>query len=133
MRFLIIFLFMILGVASCSTSKINNNQSSQSDTEINGDTIRIANDSLEYEVIVFEPGFGSWLQTQKPRGFYSKNYLEQRNQYYVTIYNSRVYSRPRLYPQEIDYQSHIDYGYEVNYMLYHYFLFFEQKYNQKLR
>ncbi|MGO2102488.1 MAG: DUF6146 family protein, partial [Psychroflexus halocasei] len=35
--------------------------------------------------------------------------------------------------QEIDYQPHIDYGYEVNYMLYHYFLFFEQKYNQKLR
>lgn len=124
---------MILGVASCSTSKTVNNQSSQSDTQINGDTIRIANDSLEYEVIVFEPGFESWLQTQKPRGYYSKSYLEQRNQYNVIIYNSRVYSRPRLYPQEIDYQPHIDYGYEVNYMLYHYFLFFEQKYNQKLR
>lgn len=133
MRIFIIIVFSLSIISCASYQSKDNVHNAQSDTEIKGDTIRIANDSLEYEVIVFEPGFESWLQTQKPRGFYSKSYLEQRNQYFVSIYNSRVYSRPRLYPQEIDYQPHIDYGYEVNYMLYHYFLFFEQKYNQKLR
>ncbi|NBC58259.1 MAG: hypothetical protein GVY05_08260, partial [Bacteroidetes bacterium] len=43
------------------------------------DTIEIANDSLEYKIIIFEIGFNSWLATQRPRGYYSQNYLENRN------------------------------------------------------
>lgn len=131
MKSLVAFL-VFLSVISCGTTQTDRNRS-ESRQQVNGDTIKISNDSLDYQVIVFEPGFGSWLQTQKPRGFYSQNYLEQHNQNSATIYNGRVYSNPRLYPQEIDYQVNIDYGYEVNYMLFHYFLFFEQKYNQKLR
>ncbi|MDN6280563.1 MAG: DUF6146 family protein [Psychroflexus sp.] len=128
----LVFILIFISVISCRTTQTDNNHS-ESRKEVSGDTIKISNDSLDYQVIVFEPGFGSWLQTQKPRGFYSQKYLERHNQNSVIIYNGRVYSKPRLYPQEIDYQVNIDYGYEVNYMLFHYFLFFEQKYNQKLR
>jgi hypothetical protein len=100
------------------------------------DTIEIANDSLEYKLIILEVGFNAWLTTQRPRGFYSQQYLENRNIFYVNEYNNRVneasrYSR-ELYPFIIDYYPRVDYGYEVNYLLYHYFLFFQEKYNQNL-
>ncbi len=105
------------------------------DQEAN-DTIRIANDSLEYEIIIIEPGFNAWLITQRPRGYYSETYLEIRNRMYVIEYNRRV-QQPQLfdnniYIQEINYEPHIHYGYEVNYLLFNYFIFFEQRFNQRL-
>ena len=99
------------------------------------DTIRIANDSLEYEIIIIEPGFNTWLVTQRPRGYYSERFLENRNRQYVLEYNQRVIQPqrydPNLYVQQINYEPTTHYGYEVNYLLYHYFLFFERQYNQR--
>lgn len=101
------------------------------------DTVRIANDSLEYEIIIIEPGFNSWLvSTAKPEGFYSQQYMEARNWQYVTEWNQRVQQPqrydPNLYEMQIDYQPQIDYGYEVNYKLYNYFIYFQLTYNQRL-
>jgi signal peptidase I len=102
-----------------------------------GDTIRIANDELQYEVIIIEPGFDAWLaSTAKPRNYYSLTYLETKNYLFVTEWNSRVlqpyrYS-PDLYGMRIDYEHQIHYGYEVNYLLYNYFVYFQQRYKQKL-
>ncbi|TYP74979.1 hypothetical protein BD809_10341 [Aquimarina intermedia] len=99
------------------------------------DTVRIANDSLEYEIIIIEPGFNAWLVTQRPRGFYTEQFLETRNRRNVIDYNQRVRQPfrydPNIYMQEINYEPTIHYGYEVNYLLYHYFLFLEQRYNQR--
>jgi len=100
------------------------------------DTIRIANDSLEYEVIIIEPGFNSWLATAKPRSYYSLTFLENKNYFLVSEYNRRVldpyrYS-PELYGMRIDYQPNIRYGLEVNYLLYNYFVYFQNRYRQKL-
>jgi hypothetical protein len=121
---------------SCSTQKKGANQRFE-DSKVDNDTIRIANDSLEYEIVIIEPGFNAWLASQRPRGYYGLNYLDQRNKFYVTIYNMRVNDPmsfdPNLYPFRINYEMDVDYGYEVNYLLYHYFLFFEEKYNQRLR
>ncbi len=120
---------LILGCAS--TQEKNMNTSSINATS---DTVRIANDSLEYEIIIIEPGFNGWLVTQRPRGFYSEQFLETRNRIYVTEYNQRVLQpqrfNPNLYLQRINYEPTIRYGYEVNYLLYNYFLFFEQRYRQ---
>jgi hypothetical protein len=135
MRYLITLL-LLASVMSCSTQKKGINQSFE-DSKVVNDTIRIANDSLEYEIIIIEPGFNAWLATQRPRGYYGLNYMEQRNKYYVTTYNIRANNPLRwgldLYPMQINYEINVDYGYEVNYLLYHYFLFFEEKYNQRLR
>ncbi len=103
-----------------------------------GDSIHIKNDSLSYEIIIVEPGFQGWLVSQRPRGFYEQAFLENKNIQYVNAYNARVINRANtnereLYPLLIDYNGSIDYGYEVNYLLYHYFVYFEEKYNQKLR
>lgn len=134
MRNLIAILCIIAVLIACSTSSVKKLETSNN---YQNDSIRIANDSLNYELIVFEPGFSSWIATQKPRGFYSQNYLEQKNWRFVVTYNSRVvsypYSTSGLYPQRIDYEPTTNYGYEVNYLLYHYFLFFQEEYNQKLR
>lgn len=101
-----------------------------------GDTIRIANDSLEYEIIIIEPGFNNWMVTQFPIEYYAQSFLENRNQFLVAEYNRRVLNATQfnaeLYPQVIDYQRNINYGKEVNYLLYNYFVYFQQRYNQKL-
>lgn len=135
MRNVIAILSIALMIAACSGTQKVSEPTATSDSK--NDTIRIANDSLDYEIIIFEPGFNSWLATQKPRGYYSQNYLEQKNWRYVVVYNNRVissqYAASGLYPQQIDYQYDTDYGYEVNYLLFHYFLFFQEEYNQKLR
>jgi len=63
--------------------------------------------------------------------------MERKNIQSVIEYNIRVRNPIRydqnLYQFQIDYDAYTDYGYEVNYLLYHYFLFFEEKYNQQLR
>lgn len=101
------------------------------------DTVRIANDDVEYEIIIIEPGFNSWLlSTARPEGYYSKTYLESRNWQFVVEWNNRVMQPlrydPNLYQLRIDYDPAVDYGYEVNYKLYNYFIYFQLTYNQRL-
>ncbi len=133
MNYFIIVLVSILAFASCDSYKSTVNDSMANASE--NDTLAIKNDSLEYEIIIIEPGFNNWLVTQKPRGFYGQNYLESKNRLFVSEYNNRVrnfqgYDR-NLYPQEINYDFSLDYGYEVNYLLYNYFIYFQKTYNQK--
>jgi hypothetical protein len=101
------------------------------------DTIRIANDSLKYEVIIIDAGFNAWLNsTALPRNYYSQSYLENKNRIYVNEWNRRVLQpmryNPNLYEMTIDYEPNIDYGYEVNYLIYNYMIYFQNTYKQKL-
>ena len=133
MKYLATLLMIAFGIYSCDSSKSTIKEESTI-SEI--DTVRIANDTLEYEILIIEPGFNSWVLTQPPRGHLSIDLLESRNYQYVLEYNNRVrhsnYSR-LLYEQEINYDPNTRYGLEVNYLLYNYFKYFEQKYEQKLR
>ncbi|WP_103863933.1 DUF6146 family protein [Aquimarina sp. I32.4] len=133
MKNLIYILFIGIVLYSCTSTKNRNINATSTNTK--SDTIRIANDSLEYEILIIEPGFNSWIVTQRPRGFYSERFLETRNNLYVTQYNQRVLQPlrfdPNLYVQQINYDSFTHYGYEVNYLLYNYFLYFEQRYKQR--
>lgn len=101
------------------------------------DTVRIANDSLEYEIIIIDPGFNSWfISYAKPRNYYSQSYLESRNRIWVNEWNMRA-SQPTiynssLYEMQINYQQSIDYGYEVNYMLFNYLTYFQLTNRTKL-
>jgi hypothetical protein len=123
----------LLSIYSCGTTKDRKLNVTSADNI--SDTIRIANDSLEYEIIIIEPGFNGWLATQRPRGYYSKQFLEMRNRLYVTEYNQRVMQPqlfdPNIYILQINYEQNVDYGLEVNYLLYNYFLFFEKQYRQR--
>lgn len=133
MRYFITFLLFAVLIAGCDANKAAVKDPIVN-TGVENDTIRIANDALEYEIIIIEPGFNSFLLTQPPRGHYGLTLLESRNRRFVLEYNLRARNPQQydfnLYPQTIDYQYGTSYGYEVNYMLYNYFQFFMQRYNQ---
>lgn len=131
--FISIFAFALL-IISCDATK--SSVAKQSDTATLSDTVRIANDAIEYEIIIIEPGFNSWLITKPPKSYYGISYLESRNRIYVSQYNNRVYApgyNKNLYVQEINYDPTVSYGLEVNFLLYNYFKYFEITYNQTLR
>lgn len=134
MKYLITILLLALAFNSCDSSK----STMKGDTSVavkSNDTIRIANEELEYEILIIEPGFDSWIVTQPPREFHGIGFLENKNRNFVSEYNNRVrnpqrYS-PNLYPEEINYDLNTHYGLEVNYLLYNYFVYFQQRYKQK--
>lgn len=135
MKNLLVLLLLITFLYSCNSNKTTlNNNSSETQNSIKNDTIHIVNDELEYEIIIFEPGFEAWLATQPPMGHYGINYLESRNRLLVLSFNNNVYKdvTRKIYEQEINYESTTHYGLEVNYLLYNYFVFFQKTYKQKL-
>ena len=123
-------------LVACNTTK-NNTVVEEAKPIIENDTIRISNEALEYEIIIIDSGFSSWFVTRaKPEGFYSQSYLETKNNLFVNAWNIRVLDPnlydSNLYEMQINYEYGTDYGYEVNYKLYNYFIYFQLKYNQKL-
>lgn len=99
--------------------------------------VTISNEDVEYEITIIDPGFFTWLNSvARPPGYYSQTFLENRNILMVLEWNQRVVQpnrfNPDLYLMQVDYQRGIDYGYDVNYQLYNYFIFFQRKYNQRL-
>ena len=138
-----LFLSIVFGIVlfvNCGSSKeilSISDEEKQAFAEVEGDTIEIANEETEYQIIIIEPGFFTWLNSiAQPEGYYSQNFLENRNYILVTEWNQRVLQpqrfSPNLYELQIDYRQNIDYGYEVNYKLYNYFVYFQRKYNQRL-
>jgi hypothetical protein len=137
MKNLLYCLLIIIGLIGCNSTYSPANQEDLEKNLKEQDTVRIANDDVEYEIIIIEPGFNNWLAGRaKPEGFYTQDYLENRNRLYVIAWNNRVLDPsnfdPSLYEQQIDYNPSIDYGYEVNYKLYYYFIYFQLHYNQQL-
>ena len=134
MKKLLLPLLILLTIIGCNTSK--NIAAFNKNTSAINDTVRIANDSLEYEVIIIDNGFSSWLASRaQPRNYYSQSFLENKNNIYVGEWNSRVLQPQRygnLYEMRIDYSPNINYGYEVNYLIYNYFIYFQNTNNQKL-
>ncbi|MBP8792053.1 MAG: hypothetical protein KBE41_02960 [Lutibacter sp.] len=97
--------------------------------------VRIVNDSLEYEIIIIDAGFETYLNSiSQPANFYSQQFYEGKNKFYVTEWNIRAKNPMRydnsIYENEINYDSNTDYGLDVNYKLYNYFKFVEHKYKQ---
>jgi hypothetical protein len=137
MKTLVSTALVLLIIVGCTTNKTLSATDAPNQTvAAKNDTIRIANDSLEYEVIIIDAGFGSWLAGRAyPRNYYSQTYLEAKNRPWVYEWNIRANNPLRyadLYQMPIDYNSSINYGYEVNYLLYNYLVYFQNKYNQKL-
>ncbi|WP_269685422.1 DUF6146 family protein [Flavobacterium lacustre] len=131
-----IVVLIVSVLVGCKTSNSGFTETKKPATSIN-DTVRIANEELEYEVIIIDPGFSTWLNTMAlPRGYYSQSYLESKNQLYVSEWNNRVMQplryNPNLYEMTINYDPAVNYGYEVNYLIYNYMIYFQNKYKQRL-
>lgn len=131
-----IVLLFLIGIG-CTTPKSKFETVGKSIATKN-DTVRIANDELKYEVIIIDPGFNFWLTTRAlPRSYYTQSFLESKNRLYVSEWNSRVLQSQRynsdLYERTIDYNFSTDYGFEVNYLIYNYMVYFQNTFKQKLR
>ncbi|MCI2228941.1 DUF6146 family protein [Polaribacter sp. MSW13] len=129
-HFLILFSIVMFFWACGSTSVKNKSIEKE-------EPVVIANDSLEYQIIIIDLGFTSYLNSiAKPVGFYSQEYMESKNRFFVTTWNMRAQNpnryNPNIYENVIDYQPSIDYGYDVNYKLFNYFLFAQRKYKMNL-
>ncbi len=137
---IVVLSVLALAVTSCNSAKTAIEPTEEEKIAFNqteGDTVQISSDQTEYEIIIIEPGFNFWLKSiARPEGYYDQRWLENRNQIYVTNWNQRVILPtqydPSLYQLQIDYDPNIDYGYEVNYKLYNYFIYFQRRYNQRL-
>lgn len=130
-------MIVLLTIIACSTTSQNIASTDTTPIKKGNDTVRIANDSLEYEVIIIDNGFTNWLASRAyPRNYYSLQYLENKNYLYVTEWNNRVLQpqryNPNLYEISINYRPDIHYGYEVNYLIYNYMIYFQNTYKQKL-
>jgi hypothetical protein len=92
-------------------------------------------DENEYAIIIDDPQFNSWLISHgHPTGFYSNDYYRNRNHRLVSEWNSRFHARSGRSPYtfNINYDYNTDYGFDVNYQLFHYFKFMSQKYRINL-
>ena len=103
----------------------------------NQDILKISHNSLDYDITIIEPGFGSWLERMaKPTGYYSLEFLKSKNRIFVSEWNRRVLQTSQqymnLYEMQINYNFNTNYGYEVNYKLYNYFIYFQIRYKQQL-
>lgn len=95
------------------------------------DTLRLEstspenNDSIQYELIILDPGFESWfIKTHKSEHFYSQGYLENWNLQLVTQWNASIGmgARGRCNPEVyIHYDMSVDYGKTINHRLFYYF------------
>ena len=135
MKYLTIISFICIGLFlyCCKSTPIFSKK-----TTTDEQPVVIANDSLAYKIIIFDQGFNTYLNTiAKPVGFYSQNYLENKNSFYVSIWNLRVNSpftyNPNIYENIINYNSNVNYGYDVNYKLFNYFEFAQRKYTMRLQ
>ena len=132
MKKLLYYLAIGLFIVGCSSTT----KTTKTDKQLPEGALRIANDDLEYEIIIIDLGFETYLQTiAKPANFHSQSYYETKNEFYVTEWNIRAQNPSRynssIYENVIDYDFNIDYGLDVNYKLYNYFKFVEYKYKQR--
>jgi len=134
-KFLLLFSIVFLVLIGCNSSKSNKNFEDK--PKLESDTIHISNEKIEYDVMIIDGGFSSWFNSvAKPRNYYSQSYLEARNRIWVLEWNRRAMQpmqyNPNLYEMTINYESNIDYGYEVNYMIYNYLVYFQLTKKQQL-
>jgi len=121
MKFNIFILVILLFLAACAGNiKLSKIDIKDQETELK--------DSVEYELIIFDPGFETWFLTHsRPVWYHSLEYYENWNKQYVVAWNSKTMS-PRYskyFESAIDYDPFIDYGLELNHKLFYYFMYVE--------
>ena len=117
---------LLLAFAGTSCHTLKPTATEGQSVEMNND-----NDSTEYSLIVLDPGYESYLAMQPSAHFYSQQYYESWNQRYVMEWNTRHRNPLQyggFYETEINYNAREDYGLDLNYRLYYYFLFIRNKY-----
>lgn len=89
----------------------------------------VPEDSVEYELIIFDVKFDTWYILQdSPARYRSNEYYESWNRRYVSEWNYKAMS-PRRYDffePIIGYEPTVEYGFELNHKLFYYFQYVEK-------
>ncbi|MFW5762390.1 MAG: DUF6146 family protein [Cyclobacteriaceae bacterium] len=113
-----IFFVLFAFLAACA-SKPGTTVQKPIDPDI---AIKTDEEEEEYDIIIDDPGFDSWLLTNGDANFeHTNKYYKSWNERYVSYWNSN-------FNNQINYDYSKDYGYEVNYKLFHYFQFVQARY-----
>ena len=138
MKYIIVSFFALLGLISCSSgSSATVNTPDASISPKQTETIHITNNE-GFDVVFKDKGFYSWLKKQDSKKNFYESTLEIRNSQYVAEWNKRVVNQnmydSNLYSPIIHYEIKPKnrYGLDVNYELYMYFKFFEEKHEKLL-
>lgn len=125
----IIWAVALLFVLGCAPSMNLNSKTT-------GDNIILSQeDENEYDIIIDDPQFSSWLAAYGyPQEWHDNTYYRNKNNILVSEWNSRFYDRGGRFPYtfNIIYDYSTDYGFDVNYQLFHYFRYLSQKYRISL-
>lgn len=127
MRLILIILLIGWAVISCTNiQKVTADKANSQELAVE------TNDSVVYELIVFDPKFESFLASQPyPKWYYSNEYYRNWNHRYCIEWNIR-HSDPlrygTFYETDIPYDSFVDYGIDFNFKLYQYFQFIDKEY-----
>jgi len=85
-------------------------------------------DSVEYELVVFDPGFETWYMLQNSPALYrSQQYYENWNRQYVSEWNylATQPGKRSFFEPIVGYEPNVDYGFELNHKLFYYFQYVE--------
>ncbi len=125
----LIYIFSFLILTGCATS-------GGLGSKTTGDNIILnEQEEDEYAIIIDDPEFNSWLVSYgNPTNFYSNDYYRSKNNQLVSEWNNRYSSRSGRFPYtfNINYDYHVDYGFDVNYQLFHYFKYMSQTFRINL-
>jgi hypothetical protein len=126
-RSIYIILFLLFAFPAAGFGRATGNK-------IKSESKAVPKDSVEYELIITDPGFETWFLTQPDRMYHSEAFYEFYNREFVNEWNYRYETGSTRgdYDCYIDYDPTIDYGIKLNYELYYYFRYFEQKYHTTL-
>lgn len=138
MKYIIVSIFTLFGLISCSSGSSSTVTKPVTPiTTSKNETIHITN-KQGFDVVFKDNGFYSWLEKQDSKNNFYESTLEIKNSQYVAEWNKRV-ANPKmydsnLYSQRIDYEIKPNkrYGLDVNYELYMYFKYFEEKHEKLL-
>lgn len=137
MKYINVFALVFITMISCSSSKTLTSKAVSSNTMNATETIHITNNE-GFNITFKDKGFYAWLQKQQPKKEFLESTLEINNYQYVEEWNKRASNPsmydPKLYSQIIPYkfQPKKRYGLDVNYELFMYFKFFEEKHEKIL-
>jgi hypothetical protein len=87
-------------------------------------------DSLQYELLVFDTGFDTWYTLKNsPALARGKGYYHDWNVRYVQAWNNKVMGSRHsgIFSDLINYEFNVDYPYEIEHELFYYFQYIEQE------
>ncbi|WP_421918754.1 DUF6146 family protein [Marinifilum sp.] len=127
MKYIGIVVLALILFAACSSYSSFNQPSPVYENEENTELAQVK-DSTEYELLILDIGFETWFAARNmPSMARADSYYQNWNHRYVIEWNNKHSQGHPYFENYIDYDPFEDYGFDLNYKLYHYFQFVEEK------